>query len=60
MEVGASQSFQFFWQIIWFVGNDRALPKCSCQILHYLIRYYQIIKKSDKNQFYITHMNHLM
>ena len=27
MVVGARQSFQFFRQIIWFLGNNRTLPK---------------------------------
>ena len=35
--VGADQSFQFFWQIVWFLGNDRALSKFRYQILYNLI-----------------------
>ena len=34
--VGARQSFQFFWQITWFLGNKRALPKFKYWILHHL------------------------
>ena len=37
MVVGARQTFQFFRQIIWFFGNDRALPKSKWWILYYLI-----------------------
>ena len=37
MVVGARQSFQFFKQITWFLGNIRALPKFEHWILHYLI-----------------------
>ena len=32
----ASQSFQFFRQITWFLGNARALPKFKYWILHHL------------------------
>ena len=35
--VGARQSFQFFRQIAWFFGNNRALSKCRYQILYNLI-----------------------
>ena len=35
--VGARQSFQFFKQITWFLGNKRALPKFKYWILHHLI-----------------------
>ena len=35
--VGARQSFQFFRQIAWFLGNNRALSKFRYQILHNLI-----------------------
>ena len=34
--VGTRQSFQFFRQITWFLGNSRALPKLDW-ILYYLI-----------------------
>ena len=34
---GARQSFQFFRQITWFLGNNRALSKFRYQILRYLI-----------------------
>ena len=37
MVAGARQSFQFFIQITWFVGNNRALSKCMYQNLHKLI-----------------------
>ena len=35
--VGAPQSFQFFRQITWFLGNKRALPKFKYWALHHLI-----------------------
>ena len=35
--VGASQSFQFFRQIAWFLRNNRAFFKFSYQILYNLI-----------------------
>ena len=35
--VGARQSFQFFREIVWFLGNNRAFSKFRCQILHSLI-----------------------
>ena len=35
--VGACQSFQFFREIAWFLGNNRALSKFGYQILHNLI-----------------------
>ena len=37
MVVGARKSFQFFRQITWFLGNNRALSKFKNLILHYLI-----------------------
>ena len=37
MVVGARQSFQFFRQITWFLGNKRALPRFKYGILHHLI-----------------------
>ena len=37
MVVGARQSFQFFRQRTWFLGNKRALSKFKYWILHYLI-----------------------
>ena len=37
MAVGARQSFQFFRKIVWFLGNNRALPKFRYQILYNLI-----------------------
>ena len=37
MVVGARQSFQYFRQITWFLGNDRALSKFRYQILYNLI-----------------------
>ena len=46
MVVGARQSFQFFRQVTWFLGNNRALSKCRYQILHNLIS----IIKLQKNQ----------
>ena len=35
--VGAHQSFQFFRQVTWFLGNKRALPTFEYWILHHLI-----------------------
>ena len=35
--VGARQNFQFFRQIAWFLGNNRALSKFRYQILYNLI-----------------------
>ena len=35
--VGACQSFQFFKQITWFLGKNRALSKFRYRILHHLI-----------------------
>ena len=35
--VGAHQSFQFFRQITWFLGNTRPLSKFKYCILHHLI-----------------------
>ena len=35
--VGARQSFQFFSQITWFLGNTGALSKFKYWILHHLI-----------------------
>ena len=46
MVVGARQIFQFFKQITWVLQNNRALSKCSYQILHYLIS----TIKTKKNQ----------
>ena len=34
--VGARQSFQFFRQITWFLGNKGALPKFKYWILHHV------------------------
>ena len=36
MAVGARKNFQFFTQKTWFLENNRALPKFSYEILHYL------------------------
>ena len=35
--VGARQSFQFFRQKTWFLGNNRGLPQFMCRILCNLI-----------------------
>ena len=43
--VGARQSFQFFRQIAWFLGNNRALSKFRYRILYNLIS----ITKLQKN-----------
>ena len=37
MEVGARQSFQFFRQMTWFLGNYRVFSKFRYQVLHNLI-----------------------
>ena len=37
MVVGARQTFQFFRQIAWFLGNNRALSEFRYQISHYII-----------------------
>ena len=37
MVVEACQSFEFFQQIVWFLGNNSALSKFNKRILHYLI-----------------------
>ena len=37
MVVGARQSFQFFRQKTWFLGNNRDLPYFRYRILHNLI-----------------------
>ena len=37
MVLGARQSFKFFRQIAWFLGNKRALCKFKYWILHRLI-----------------------
>ena len=55
MVVGACQSFRFFRQIIWFLGNNTALYEFRYQIMHYLI-----IKKSVRqSQFFIKHASHI-
>ena len=41
--VGARQSFQFFRQITWFLGNTRALSKFKYWILHHLISIIKLI-----------------
>ena len=33
MVVGDRQSFQFFGQKTWFLGNNRGLPQFRCRIL---------------------------
>ena len=47
MVVVVRQSFQFFKQITWCLGNNRALSKFRYRILHNLIS----ITKSQKNDF---------
>ena len=37
MVVAARQRFQFFRQITWYLGNNRALSKFRYQILYNLI-----------------------
>ena len=46
MVVGARQSFQFFRQVTWFLGNKRASSKLKYWILHHLI---SIIKLQNNN-----------
>ena len=45
MTVGGCQSFQFFRQITWFLGSNRALSKFRYRILHNLVS----ITKLKKN-----------
>ena len=47
MVVAARQSFQFFRQMTWFLGNDRAWSKFKYRILNYLI---SIIKSQIKQE----------
>ena len=55
MVVGARQSFQFFIQITWFLGNNRALSKFRYRILHNLISIISLFKnQSVKANFKIT------
>ena len=37
MVVGTRQSFQFFRQVTWFLGKNRASPKFKYRILYNLI-----------------------
>ena len=48
MAVGTRQSFQFFRQITWFLGNKRALFKFKYWILRHLISF---IKLQNEKQF---------
>ena len=58
--VGARQSFQFFRQIPWFLGNNRALSQFKYWILHCFISY-QITKQLVcKTQFHINHTSNLL
>ena len=58
--VGGRQSFQFFLQNTWFLGNNRVLSKFLYGILHYLICITKLSKKSVHiSQFYIIHWSHL-
>ena len=53
--VGARQSFQFFRQIAWFLGNNRALSKLGYQILYNLISTIKLQKnQSVKANFKLT------
>ena len=55
MVVGARQSFQFFRQITWFLGNNRALSKFRYRILYNLIRITKLLKNhSVKANFKLT------
>ena len=47
MVVAARQSFQFFRQMTWFLGNNRAWSKFKYRILNYLI---SIIKSQIKQE----------
>ena len=44
MVVAARQSFQFFRQIAWFLGNIRTLSKFRYWILHNLISITKLLK----------------
>ena len=55
MVVGAHQNFQLFIQNVWFLENNRALPKVLCEILHYLISIIKLYKtQSIKPNFILT------
>ena len=55
MVVGARQSFQFFKQITWFLGNTRALSKFKYSILHHLISpYLSVFSPNTKACNFIT------
>ena len=55
MVVGARQNFQFFRQITWFFGNNRALSKFKYWILHYLTSTTKLqINQSEKPNFILT------
>ena len=60
MVVGTRQNFQFFRQITWFLGNNRALPKFRYWILYNLISITKLLKKLlCKSLFYINRTSHL-
>ena len=44
MAVGTRQNFQFFRQITWFLGNNRALLKFRYWILYNLISITKLLK----------------
>ena len=55
MVVGARQNFQFFRQITWFLGNNRALFKFRYRIFRHLIRIIKVLKnQSVKANFKLT------
>ena len=58
--VGGRQSFQFFRQNTWLLGNNRVLSKYLYEILHYLICITKLSKTSVHiSRFYIIHWSHL-
>ena len=60
MVVEARQNFQFFKQITWYLGNNRAMSKFKCRILHYLMSILNHTKKIVcKSQLFINHASHL-
>ena len=55
MVVGARQIFQYFRQMTWLLGSDRALSKFRNRILHNLISIIKLKKnKSVKANFKLT------
>ena len=49
MRVEPRQNFQFLREIIWFLGNHRALPKLRYRIFHYVISIINLRKNQSIN-----------